>query len=107
MQRLMPEDEKERIRLEALQAMSTGEVYQSFATRLTRLPTPGAPTYRVEHGISGSRPPVTQDHKGHHAVQSAIATFLYYRQRVCTSCGQMGCPQDLVGMKNHIVEPLP
>tara|TARA_R110000824_G_scaffold61864_2_gene164139 strand:- start:353 stop:628 length:276 start_codon:yes stop_codon:yes gene_type:complete len=73
--------------------------YQNGETFLKRDGT----GYLVEHGI-GSRPPLKFKAK---SLDKALVRFFHWRHRRCTSCGQPGCAEDLVGKRGLIVEPLP
>ena len=39
--------------------------------------------------------------------EQMLSAVLICLHRRCTSCGQRGCPQDLVGRKTFLVDPLP
>ena len=84
---------------EIMDALDAGTPYDEGETRISYV----AGAYWVEHGIYGGRPPLTCRHTD---IEQAIASFKHYRQRRCTSCGQPGCPEDLVG-KRSIMDPLP
>lgn len=70
--------------------LEAGNPYRVGETQVTHV----GDVYRVEHGLNGQRPPLTRDYKD---VEQALRCFAYFRRRQCTSCGQPGCAEDLVG----------
>lgn len=60
--------------------------------------------YLVKHGLDGTRPPWQYATL---SLEAAITKFKLWRSRPCTSCGLAGCPEDIVGKKPFVVEPLP